>query len=172
MTMTYAEACEHFGVREWGHYGAPLAVRLLRGAKPVDGCWRRNSRNMSGYSVVDVRGTSKAAHRAMYELMVGPIAHGLDLDHLCHTSDCHLGKDCPHRRCINPAHLEPVTERTNVLRGNGVAAVNASKTHCKRGHEFTPENTYVWSKPSRPYRACRKCIQLHVQNYRARKSAA
>lgn len=64
------------------------------------------------------------AHRVAYELMVGPIPDGLQIDHLCRN-----------RRCVNPNHLEPVTAHTNVVvRGLGLSAENAAKKFCKRGH--------------------------------------
>lgn len=70
------------------------------------------------------------AHRFCYELLVGPVPDGLVLDHLCRV-----------RHCVNPDHLEPVTHRENVSRGVGPTAINSQKTHCKRGHPFTKENT-------------------------------
>lgn len=73
------------------------------------------------------------AHRVAYEMLVGPIPEGLVIDHLCRV-----------RRCVNPEHMEPVTHGENNLRGIGPAAVHAAQTHCIRGHEFTPENTYIW----------------------------
>jgi hypothetical protein len=79
------------------------------------------------------------------ELFVGPIPEGLVIDHLCRN-----------RGCINPTHMEPVTNAENVLRGEGPTAVNARKTHCKRGHPFDDVNTYVYAKG----RACRMCHQL------------
>ncbi len=66
------------------------------------------------------------AHRWAYEWVVGPIPDGLQLDHLCRN-----------RRCVNPEHLEPVTQRVNVLRGVGPAALNAGKTHCYRGTRWS-----------------------------------
>lgn len=172
--MNYSEACEHFGVREWGR-NAPLAVRILRDCVEVDGCWRRRVTLSTGYSLVQKprNGGPVLAHRALYELMVGPIPAGHDLDHLCHTADptCLRDRDCPHRACCNPAHLEPVTERENTLRGSSPIALNAAKTHCHNGHEFTPENTYVVRTAARrlPGRGCRECRRLYM---RARRAAA
>jgi hypothetical protein len=111
----------------------------------------------------------------MYELMVGPIPDGYDLDHLCHTSapDCRQGRRCQHRACCNPAHLEPVTSRENTLRGSSVVALNAAKTHCQRGHEFTPENTYpAQARPGVIGRGCRTCRREYMRLRRARQGAA
>ena len=85
------------------------------------------------------------AHRFAYETFRGPIPATLVIDHLCRNPSC-----------VNPAHLEPVTNRENQLRGVGFAARHAAKTHCDHGHEFTPENTYTGYKG----RACRECHRL------------
>lgn len=88
----------------------------------------------------------RAAHRVAYELCVGPVPDGLTLDHLCRN-----------KRCVNPAHLEPVTTGENVRRGIGPSAQNARKTHCKRGHEFAGENLRVRKGPYGSLRMCREC---------------
>jgi hypothetical protein len=90
-------------------------------------------------------GESVKAHRFAWEAFVGPIPPGMMPDHLCRN-----------RRCVNPDHLEIVTNRVNVLRGESFAAVNARKTHCIRGHEFTPETTRLTSKGHRQCRICRR----------------
>jgi len=74
----------------------------------------------------------------------GTIPYKLELDHLCRV-----------KHCCNPDHLEAVTHYTNLHRGASIQARNAKKTHCKWGHEFTPENTYII--PSGAGRACRAC---------------
>lgn len=113
---------------------------------------------------------SRRAHRYSYELHFGPIPAGLYLDHLCHSRDltCRAGDNCPHRRCVNPAHLEAVTPRENTVRGLSAAGLNAFKTHCLRGHEFTPENTYV-IKPTELQpsgaRGCRECRRAARARY-------
>ena len=81
-------------------------------------------------------------HRYSYEIAHGKIPVGLTIDHLCRT-----------RACVNPSHLEAVTTKENTMRGNTITAKNKSKTHCKRGHEFTPENIY-WRGQKRECRAC------------------
>lgn len=72
------------------------------------------------------------AHRVAYHLVKGPIPDGLTIDHLCGNP-----------ACCNPAHLEAVTMRENILRGNGIGARNARKTHCKNGHPFDGDNLVV-----------------------------
>lgn len=101
-----------------------------------------------GHLVRDGRWTG--AHRYAYQITRGPIPTGLVIDHLCRNG-----------LCVNPDHLEPVTQRVNTLRGVGFAARNAVKTHCPQGHEYTPENTYL---SRRNQRTCRTCIQAWDRN--------
>ena len=88
------------------------------------------------------------AHRVIYEMVHGPLPEDRELDHLCRN-----------RACVNLDHLEVVTSRENVLRGEGFAAQNARKTHCKHGHAFEGYNLILVNKPSRPNqsRRCRIC---------------
>ena len=101
-----------------------------------DGCWEWTaSLNDSGYGQVAWQGKPLRAHRVVYEWLVGPIPEGMTLDHLCRN-----------RKCVRPDHLEPVTRGENVRRG--IAAEKTREraqalTHCKRGHEFTEENTAI-----------------------------
>jgi hypothetical protein len=119
--------------------------------------------NQYGYGKVHRNGRMLQAHRLMYELMVGPIPDGMVVDHLCHNIDlsCSGGEACLHRRCVNPAHLEVVTHRVNINRGR-----RGPKSHCPQGHEFTPENTYVYADGSR---RCRACGAEHSRRFYARK---
>lgn len=115
-------------------------------ATPGEGCWLwlGNPTNR-GYGALNVLDHTVPAHRFSYELHFGPIPDGYEIDHLCRN-----------RLCVNPSHLEPVTHRENLLRGTGFAAVNAAKTHCPHGHEYTPENTYNSPHPQGG-RICRTC---------------
>ncbi len=98
-----------------------------------------------------------SAHRFAWEIANGPVPDGLVIDHLCRV-----------RHCVNPAHMEPVTNAENILRGECPPAVNARKTHCPRGHEFTTENTYVYPDGRRE---CRECRRAYIREYmRARRA--
>lgn len=87
------------------------------------GCWMwRFKPNPGGYGMTKERGPNGrtiTAHRWSWELHRGPIPRGWHIDHLCHKRDktCSGGPTCPHRKCVNPDHLELVTPRENVLRG-------------------------------------------------------
>lgn len=105
--------------------------------------WFR-TKTSAGYGNVRFGGKTHTAHRLAYELTNGPVPKGMELDHLCRN-----------RLCIDPTHLEPVTRRENILRGEGPTARHARQTHCSRGHEFTPENTY--RRPGHNIRTCRTC---------------
>lgn len=118
-----------------------------------DGCWHwLGTINHSGYGYISVNGVLHMAHRVAYEQAVGPIPPGLVLDHVCHDpASCVGGKACLHRRCVNPDHLNLTTRGENTRRGG-----NTVKTHCKRGHEYTPENTYRHGNA----RYCRECNRV------------
>lgn len=111
-------------------------------------CWpwiagRGGTNQEYGMFYVGKRHTT--AHRVAYELLVGPVPDGLQLDHLCRN-----------KICVNPSHLEPVTSKVNVLRGTGLTAINARKTHCSRGHFYDSGNTYVHQDK----RYCRECGRI------------
>jgi hypothetical protein len=106
----------------------------------------RGAVTSAGYgSVADGKGSSLLAHRVAYEQVFGPIPAGMTLDHLCRN-----------RRCVNPDHLEPVTNRENILRGTSPSAVHARKTHCPKGHSYSAENTYTKPRGSRECRTCKR----------------
>lgn len=128
-------------------------------------CWPwPGSTNEDGYGIAWVAPRMHPAHRAVYQRLVGPIPHGLTLDHLCHDSDvCQLGVECPHRRCVNPAHLAPATHLANTRRSL------AGRATCNRGHAQTPENIYV--RDGRTW--CAECRRTGGRkNERERRQAA
>ena len=94
------------------------------------------------------------AHVLSYTLLVGPVPEGLELDHTCRV-----------RTCVNPTHLEPVPHPVNVARGEA-GLWNASKEFCKNGHEFTPENTYVYTHGKYTRRRCNTCNKIRQRTYR------
>jgi hypothetical protein len=126
-------------------------------------CWEWTAgRTTMGYGAFKYKHYS-LAHRFAYELLVGPIAGNLVLDHLCRN-----------RICVNPDHLEPVTLEENIRRGVAgkvAGAKERAKTHCPRGHEYSETNTYV--VPKTGHRRCKTCHRESVaRSYRIRKRAA
>ncbi len=120
----------------------------------ANGCWLwMSSINAYGYASIRYPRT-RTVHRITYEQLVGPIPEGLEIDHLCRV-----------RHCVNPAHMEPVTHRVNTLRSDNPAAINARKTHCHAGHEFTPDNTYGRNG----HRQCRACNAAAQRRYQQRR---
>lgn len=109
-------------------------------------CWVwQAARSSNGYGTFYDGARTVRAHRFAYEAAVGLIPEGLTIDHLCRT-----------RACVNPAHLEPVTSRENILRGTSPSALHAVKTHCPRGHELSGENLGIWPGSGR---RCRECVK-------------
>src|SRR5258708_32256018 len=127
-----------------------VELRLLahRAIDVATGCWCWNGRlDCYGYGQIKLHRRNWLVHRIAYEQWRGPIPGGLTLDHLCRN-----------RACFNLEHMEVVTPRTNTLRGIGLAALNARKTHCVHGHTFTSSNTYwVQRSNGRLARYCRTC---------------
>ena len=145
------------------------------------GCWvwqATIARN--GYGQFWDGERTQMAHRYAYELLVGPIPDGLDVDHQCHNADesCLGGPSCPHRRCVNPAHLAPADRSTNLRRGRtGKLPSNHShqtgKTHCPQGHPYDEANTYrIVRSDGHRERHCRTCKRETVRRIRERKRVA
>jgi hypothetical protein len=137
----------------------PIMDRLWARIEEKDGCWLwLGTVSQQGYGKMKVGGVTRRVHRVAYELYVGPIPTGLVLDHLCRV-----------RNCVNPDHLEAVTQHENLSRGVKTTVARAAlSTHCPHGHEFTPDNTYHTSYG----RKCRICRRESKRQYRARKRAA
>ena len=136
--------------------------KYVRGAD--DECWLwTDAPAGNGYGMMSVggRGGSKQyAHRLSYEIHVGPIPDGLTIDHV-------WKRGCRSRLCVNPNHLEPVTNGDNVRRadpGQRTRDRAAAQTHCKRNHPFDEANTYR----DRGARACRACHALRERRRKER----
>jgi hypothetical protein len=131
----------------------PLADRLWAKVDKTPTCWLwTGAVNNMGYGYL-MRGGSDhrkvLAHRAAYELLVGPVPDGMDLDHV-------KARGCMSTRCVNPAHLEPVTHRVNLQRGRLSYAV---RTVCANGHDITdPANVYTTPAGKHQCRPCRRAV--------------
>lgn len=138
----------------------PIAERLFPKVDAAGICWLwTGAKYRSGYGAINQGGDKgvTVVHRVVWQLLVGPIPDGTELDHLCRV-----------RACCNPDHLEPVTRAENVARGSQRAGV-PRRTHCKNGHEYTPENTL----PNGGHgRACRTCMNAANRRYRLRQKEA
>ena len=122
--------------------------------RSADECWPWLGQiNDAGYGLVTWSYRIVRAHRKAFELTYGSVSEELVLDHICHGRDCLLATECPHRRCCNPAHLVETTRAENAMRGGSPFAVNALKTHCPKGHEYTGENLRI-RRGQREWRAC------------------
>lgn len=128
-----------------------LLERFLPKYEVTDECWLWTAAiDRAGYGRIGgADGRILYAHRVAYELAVGEIPKGLVIDHLCRV-----------RHCVNPDHLEVVSQRQNILRGTAPVVENARKTHCKWGHEFTPENTRIRLRPGDTERVCIACAKI------------
>ena len=117
--------------------------RTKRVAGPLDDeCWLwTNCNNNYGYGHAVWKRRHVGAHRLSYVAFIGAIPSGLDLDHLCRN-----------RGCCNPKHVEPVTRRVNLLRGETIPAMHAAKTECPYGHSLANARVY------KGQRHCRECM--------------
>lgn len=139
---------------------APIVARFLPKFRHEDRgftthCWIwTSSVRPNGYSQFRYsKAKNGYGHIFAYEHFIGPVPPATTLDHLCRN-----------RACVNPYHLEAVPHQTNVLRGEGEAAKNARKTHCKRGHPLSGDNVYVNAKTKR--RICRTCQKEATKAWR------
>lgn len=141
------------------------ALRFLKFVEfTPSGCWlwrgalttgNRNSPDHGGYGKFTLGNRTMLAHRVSYEAVNGAITQ--TIDHLCSN-----------RACVNPKHLKDVSMRENILRGNGIMAQHARKTHCLRGHELTGKNLVLVPGG----RMCRTCRNASYRAYRQRQRQA
>lgn len=126
-----------------------LPERFWKKVEKTGSCWIwRGTRDLEGYGKFYL-GWQQMAHRVSYEAANGPIPDGLTVDHLCRNT-----------WCVNPEHLEAVTQRENIARGDA-----PKKRACRHGHPMTPENTYT--DPQGRHK-CRRCNVQHVLNHTAK----
>lgn len=124
-------------------------LRFWRNVRPSSGCWLwQGATTGAGYGVFRVGNRLVLAHRLAYEYRAEPIPAGLTLDHLCRTP-----------ACVRRSHLEAVSNRVNILRGNGATARHARQTHCVHGHAFDEGNTSYNKNGSRYCKACARIKQ-------------
>jgi hypothetical protein len=165
--------------QRWKKWGDPRRVDTVRKAtdserfwshvdRTTGDCWLWLGATKNGYGVfsvsVDGRSRMVQAHRFSYGEAHGVIPDGVTLDHLCHTDAtawCKSATECPHRRCVRPDHLAPMSLRENIQRGG-----NKAKTHCKYGHEFTADN--IWWFTTQNGGRGRKCKTCGTARNRGR----
>lgn len=129
---------------------ADLSYRFWRYVEKTDSCWVWNgARDWAGYGKMHWKGQLQMAHRVSYELTKGSIPVGLTIDHICRN-----------KACVNPDHLEAVTQAENIARGT-----LKDNRACRRGHPMTEENTYI---DTRGRRKCKQCNVFHVLNHKAK----
>lgn len=150
-TKPIPEGIDLFAPRGRWRTRPPIADRIDASGD----CWEWTGYlNTNGYGTVNIGNAPRLAHRVVWTVLVGPIPEGLELDHLCRV-----------RHCVNPDHLEPVTNAENKRRGMGNQHIR--KTHCTRGHPLSGENLVVLLDGRRNCRAC-KCANAK-RNYWQRK---
>lgn len=122
----------------------------------MSNCWLwKGSRSNDGYGLGSLPMRPRGAHRMVYEFLVGKIPEGMQLDHLCRNTGC-----------VNPAHLEPVSQRENILRSEAEAAKRARWDRCPRGHSLA---WAAWpGRNGRPRRLCQACKKETRRRYNER----
>lgn len=113
----------------------PAAPRFWAKVDKSGECWLwTGTINRSGYGMFSTGSSPRTmtAHRWAFIDANGAIPEGAELDHLCRV-----------RSCVRPSHLDAVPHRVNVLRSPLAAGGFAARSHCSRGHEFTPANTRI-----------------------------
>lgn len=131
--------------------------RFMFKIQKTNNCWLwLGCTTSTRYGRFNYNGKIINAHRFSYELFKESIPNGLHIDHLCRNP-----------QCVNPEHLEAVTNKENILRGISIVAQNARKTHCKKGHELTDDNLLPFPL-KRGARICKQCNHDYMRVYRVK----
>lgn len=149
---------ERFWSRINFHGGRPyLADALARLTADAGECWTyRDSDNyVSEYGRFKLFGVEQQAHRIAYRDFGHKLTDEQQIDHLCRNT-----------LCVNPDHLEAVTQTENVRRGK-----RGHVTHCPQGHEYTPENTVIQKRGENEARNCRTCLKVSRRGTYLRRKA-
>ena len=130
----------------------PVMEKFYAKVQKTESCWpwigsvdRGTGYGAMRVKCADGRWRKKWAHRLSYELHIGPIEDGREIDHLCRV-----------RSCVNPSHLEMVTAQENIRRGESSAAKAARRDTCAHGHAYTAENTKLSRDGARQCRTCQR----------------
>jgi|SRR6266436_10149715 len=114
-------------------------------------CWIwRAFLTKKGYASITFRSKKTYAHILSYLIHIGPIGEGLEIDHKCRTTNC-----------IRPSHLQAITHRENMLRGNTIVTMQTARTHCPKNHPLSGENLYVYAGK----RGCFICRREQSNSY-------
>lgn len=172
LTAYWREFCQPIGEV----CGQPITAsdldRFRAFCRPLpNGCIEWMGAKSQGYGSFRVNGKSLRAHIVSYELGNDPVPPGLVLDHTCHNSDaaCVGGAACPHRACVNPLHLEPVTRGVNVARSRLTVRIDdyhRGLSRCPAGHPYSGANLRLRPDGSR---ACRTCERVRAWERRNRR---
>jgi len=137
---------------------SPPHIRVLSRAEVIAGCWQyTGSRDKYGYGRLTVwypatkSFKTEKTHRLVYEGLIGNIPSGLTIDHLCRN-----------RACVNPDHMEVVTNHENTLRGIGPSAINHRRTECQRGHPLSGPNLHMRPSGRRQCLTCKHAADARL----------
>lgn len=114
--------------------------------------WMGSLQGNKKYGLFCLHGKRIGAHRASYEIFIDSIPLNKEIDHLCKNS-----------LCVNPLHLEIVTHKENLLRGNSFSGINSKKTHCVNGHKLDKDNLYIIK--GYVSRVCKECRKKRQREY-------